>query len=152
MDMREEKAATVTLEEVAELSRKVTADALQIGRMIRGGNESDDAICTAIETNYEDQMQLAEMMMLFLNNAVIGQFQIRSVNLPFIAAAFGATTDYLLQAMGAGQDRQLCEKVRLFLQEKMPARTVAVSAEAFEAMRAQAQGDERTEKKGTEEE
>ena len=146
MDMRKE---TVTIEEVTELSRRMTANAVRIQRMVRDGLGNMPICQKMMEQDARDSVELAMKLLHCLNDTIIGSMMMCSTTLPFIRAAFTMTADKLGELDESTKCRELHDELVRYMKKATELCTVAVRADVFEAMRAQAQDDE---KKGTEEE
>lgn len=139
MNTREEK---VTVEEVAELGRRMTANAVRIQRMVRDGQGNTPVCQRMMEQNARDSVELAMKLLHCLNNTVIGSMMMCSTTLPFIRAAFTLTADGLGELDKSPGCRKMHDEMVRHMKKATELRAMAVRADVFEAMRAQAQGDE----------
>lgn len=149
MNTREEK---VTVEEVAELGRRMTANAVRIRRMVWDGQGNTPVCQRMMEQDARDSVELAMKLLHCLNNTVIGSMMMCSTTLPFIRAAFTLTADRLGELDESTKCRELHDEMVRYMKKATELRAMTVRADVFETMRAQAQDDEKDEKKETEEE
>ena len=153
MDMREGKAATVTLEEIATLSRRMAERSLCINRMMHDGRRESQACRAMASQNAYDSAELAMALVKYLTETVLKVALMYSTEIPFVWAAFTVMTDRIGEmAESYPGYREVHDRAVQYIKMVTRAKTITVSAEAFETMRAQARGDEKDEKKETEEE